>query len=89
MQTQPGVSEFEASLIYRATSSTAKATQRNPVSKGWNEECITTPSLYCCFFYKFNIQYLWISWPLFLLKYSSTFPRHHLSLKTNLWFILI
>ena len=26
--------EFEASQVYRASSSTAKATQRNPVSKG-------------------------------------------------------
>jgi hypothetical protein len=28
-----GESEFEASLVYRVSSRTAKATQRNPVSK--------------------------------------------------------
>jgi hypothetical protein len=27
------ISEFEASLVYRASSTTARATQRNPVSK--------------------------------------------------------
>jgi hypothetical protein len=27
------ISEFEASLVYRVSSSTARATQRNPVSK--------------------------------------------------------
>jgi hypothetical protein len=27
------ISEFEASLVYRVSSRTAKATQRNPVSK--------------------------------------------------------
>jgi hypothetical protein len=29
----PAVSEFEASLVYRVSSETARATQRNPVSK--------------------------------------------------------
>jgi hypothetical protein len=28
-----GISEFEASLVYRVSSRTARATQRNPVSK--------------------------------------------------------
>jgi hypothetical protein len=28
-----GISEFKASLVYRVSSRTAKATQRNPVSK--------------------------------------------------------
>ena len=28
-----GISDFEASLIYRESSRTARATQRNPVSK--------------------------------------------------------
>jgi hypothetical protein len=28
-----GISEFKASLVYRASSRTAKATQRNPVFK--------------------------------------------------------
>jgi hypothetical protein len=31
------ISEFEASLIYRVSSSTARATQRNPVSKNKNK----------------------------------------------------
>jgi hypothetical protein len=33
--TSPGrrISEFEASLVYRVSSRTARATQRNPVSK--------------------------------------------------------
>jgi hypothetical protein len=29
----PRISEFEASLVYRVSSSTARATQRNPFSK--------------------------------------------------------
>jgi hypothetical protein len=32
-QTQAGVCELEASLVYRESSRTSKATQRNPVSK--------------------------------------------------------
>jgi hypothetical protein len=31
-------SEFEASLIYRVSSRTARATQRNPVSKNKNKQ---------------------------------------------------
>jgi hypothetical protein len=31
------ISEFEASLIYRVSSRTARATQRNPVSKSHNQ----------------------------------------------------
>ena len=31
------ISEFEASLVYRGSSRTAKATQRNPVSKQNNK----------------------------------------------------
>ena len=33
-----GISEFEASLVYRTISRTARATQRNPVWKGVGEE---------------------------------------------------
>jgi preprotein translocase subunit SecF len=36
------ISEFEASLVYRVTSSTARATQRNPVSKNKNKKQKTT-----------------------------------------------
>ena len=32
-QRQADLSEFEASLVYRVSSRTARATQRNPVSK--------------------------------------------------------
>jgi hypothetical protein len=32
------ISEFEASLVYRVSSRTAKATQRNPVSKTKNKQ---------------------------------------------------
>ena len=32
-QRQMGLCEFEASLVYRASSRTVRATQRNPVSK--------------------------------------------------------
>jgi hypothetical protein len=32
------ISEFEASLVYRVSSSTARATQRNPVSKNQKRE---------------------------------------------------
>jgi hypothetical protein len=37
---QPGrrISEFEASLVYRVSSRTARATQRNPVSKNQNKQ---------------------------------------------------
>jgi hypothetical protein len=31
------ISEFEASLVYRASSRTARATQRNPISKKKNK----------------------------------------------------
>jgi hypothetical protein len=31
------ISEFEASLVYRVSSRTARATQRNPVSKNKNQ----------------------------------------------------
>jgi hypothetical protein len=32
------ISEFEASLVYRVSSKTARATQRNPVSKQTNKQ---------------------------------------------------
>jgi hypothetical protein len=32
------ISEFEASLVYRVSSRTARATQRNPVSKKQNKK---------------------------------------------------
>jgi hypothetical protein len=32
------ISEFEASLVYRVSSRTARATQRNPVLKGGKKE---------------------------------------------------
>jgi hypothetical protein len=32
-----GFSEFEASLVYKVSSRTARATQRNPVSKNKNK----------------------------------------------------
>jgi hypothetical protein len=34
------ISEFEASLVYRVSSGTARATQRNPVSKNQNNKII-------------------------------------------------
>jgi hypothetical protein len=33
-----GISEFEASLVYKVSSRTARATQRNPVSKNKNNK---------------------------------------------------
>jgi hypothetical protein len=36
------ISEFEASLVYRVSSRTARATQRNPVSKKQNKTKPTT-----------------------------------------------
>jgi hypothetical protein len=33
-----GVSEFKASLVYRVSSRTARATQRNPVSENQKEK---------------------------------------------------
>jgi hypothetical protein len=35
------ISEFEASLVYRVSSRTARATQRNPVSKKQNKKTKT------------------------------------------------
>jgi hypothetical protein len=32
------ISEFEASLVYKVSSGTARATQRNPVSKNKNKQ---------------------------------------------------
>jgi hypothetical protein len=34
------ISEFEASLVYRVSSRTARATQRNPVSKKKKKKCL-------------------------------------------------
>jgi hypothetical protein len=36
------ISEFEASLVYRVSSRTARATQRNPVSKKQKQKTKTT-----------------------------------------------
>jgi hypothetical protein len=33
------ISEFEASLVYKVSSRTARATQRNPVSKNQEKKC--------------------------------------------------
>jgi hypothetical protein len=41
------ISELEASLVYKVSSRTARATQRNPVSKNKNKKCflvLTTPT---------------------------------------------
>ena len=35
-------SEFEASLVYKVSSRTARTTQRNPVSKNKNKQTTTT-----------------------------------------------
>jgi hypothetical protein len=41
------ISEFEASLVYRVSSRTARATQRNPVSKNQNKKQKTKkPDMY-------------------------------------------
>jgi hypothetical protein len=37
------ISEFKASLVYRVSSRTARATQRNPVSKNNNNNNKTSP----------------------------------------------
>jgi hypothetical protein len=39
------ISEFEASLVYKVSSRTARAIQRNPVSKNKNKT--TTKKMYC------------------------------------------
>jgi hypothetical protein len=43
------ISEFKGSLVYRVSSRTARATQRNPDSGGWGEakEKSPLPSLVC------------------------------------------
>jgi hypothetical protein len=43
-QRQADLCEFEASLIYRATSKTANATQRNPVSHKTEQSNINKPN---------------------------------------------
>ena len=42
------ISEFEASLVYRVSSRTARATQKNPVSekKNWMHVCETVKHMY-------------------------------------------
>jgi hypothetical protein len=42
-----GISEFEASLVYRVSSRTARATQRNPVSKKPKNKQTKNSSTYC------------------------------------------
>jgi hypothetical protein len=44
------ISEFKASLVYRVSSRTARATQRNPVSKKQNNNNKKSPNL----IYRFN-----------------------------------
>ena len=45
-EAEAGISEFEASLVYRVSSRTARATQRNPVSENQtNNLSIEMPSL--------------------------------------------
>jgi hypothetical protein len=39
------ISEFEASLVYRVSSRTARATQRNPVSKQTNKQTNKTKKI--------------------------------------------
>ena len=45
------ISEYEASLVYRVSSGTVRAIQKNPVSRGWGVElykhssCFLVPSL--------------------------------------------
>jgi hypothetical protein len=47
------ISEFEASLVYKVSSRTARETQRNPVSKNQNEKKKNKkpkkPFIACCF----------------------------------------
>jgi hypothetical protein len=50
-QRQADLCEFEASLVYRSSSTTAKATQRNPVSK---EPCNKTNDRKKIFYIKVN-----------------------------------
>jgi hypothetical protein len=40
------ISEFKASLVYRVSSRTARATQRNPVSKNKTKQIIITNEYY-------------------------------------------
>jgi hypothetical protein len=42
------ISEFEASLVYRVSSRTARATQRNPVSKNQKKENLRLISVQSC-----------------------------------------
>jgi hypothetical protein len=45
------ISEFEASLVYRASSRTARATQRNPVSKNQKKKKKILHVLACIYVY--------------------------------------
>ena len=52
------ISEFEASLVYRVSSRTARATQRNPVSKNITKQqktCIVFWGFFCFFFFFLKI----------------------------------
>ena len=48
-----GRQEFEASLLYRVSSRTARATQRNPVSKKPKQNSSTRP---CMMAYSFDLS---------------------------------
>jgi hypothetical protein len=55
------ISEFEASLVYRVSSKTARATQRNPVLKQTNKQ---TNKQKCSFSIHHNILVDILAWPL-------------------------
>jgi hypothetical protein len=58
------ISEFEASLVYKVSSRTAGATQRNPVSKNQKPKPTNQPNkqkYMAQMFFKSSIKYIWKS----------------------------
>jgi hypothetical protein len=57
------ISEFKANLVYRVSSRTARATQRNPVLKNQNKKDLITPKLNNQLLFVYLLEF----WPAFLV----------------------
>jgi hypothetical protein len=56
------ISEFEASLVYKVSSRTARAIQRNPVSKNQTKQKTKTNYIYIniCIYITYIYEYMYI-----------------------------
>jgi hypothetical protein len=53
------ISEFKASLVYKVSSRTDRATQRNPVSKKENKQTKKTPYPCCSLLKNTKLSHVW------------------------------